>query len=669
MRKSKLTWLLAAFAGLLAGSCSNDEVVTTMGGNDVITFTVNSDNGVQTRAGGELTIPAGKKLRYIMEVYNESGDYVADSRQEKLADEGNHSATFSYLRPQGAVYTAVFWADFTNAAGADAKTDVYYNTTTTDGGTTTGGLTAITVNPSSTTESCGEAFYGSTVINENLSTTATVELTHAVSMVTLKTTAELEKLGSVKVTYGGGSGTAPYSTFNALDGTAGTDAVITKINTVAADKSPSEANPYDFHTFYVFAPADEERLVNMEIAMCSDDAGLTPVQTFSVPSLPLRTNYKTNVTGNFALANDEFAISCSADWGAEMLRPISLWDGNTPGVDADYEFSGGDGSQEKPYLIGSATDLAQLAANLNGGTSYKGKYFSLTTDINLNGTKHNWTVIGGEGGSSACFNGHFDGRHHIIKNFKVAAGDYGHAGLFGRLTDGGTISNLHAIGDVTGTYDRACVGGICGEIGQGCSIANCSFEGTVTGITYYVGGIVGCCSGIITCSKNSGTISGGDTGGIVGCLEGSKAVIAGCYNVGVIKSQNGVGGIWSTGYDGTIMGCYNIGELEGTRGESTIGAIFGKSGFSGKAEACYSKQKYAMTLGDDKEFQFGSGAGAWPDGSSVGGIWYANESNDGTYTLTGSSYSDYALTDCKFWKSNGTWDDTTPEYPKLWWEE
>lgn len=684
MRKSKLTWLLAAFAGLLAGSCSNDEVVTTMGGNDVITFTVNSDNGVQTRAGGALTIPDGKKLRYIMEVYNESGDYVADSRQEKLADEVSHSAEFSYLRPQGAVYTAVFWADFTNAVGADAKTDVYYNTTTTDGGTTTGGLTAITVNSSSTEESCGEAFYGSTTIDEKLSTTATVELKHAVSVVTLKTTAKLEGLGSVKVTYGKADNeNAPYSTFNALTGAAAaTQQTIEKVNEVNADAAANESNPYDFHTFYVFAPAEAERLVNMEIEMYSATATGTPVQTFSVPSLPLRTNYKTNVTGNFAMANDVFTISCSADWGAEPLEPASVWDG-TSGTSAvpGYGFSGGTGAVDNPYIIGKAEDLAQLATNINANEDYTNTYFKLTTDIDLkNG---NWTPIGLDGSKS--FKGNFDGEHHKIKNLRInSSNDY--VGLFGYVE--GNISNLHIIGgeieSSTTNSGYACgAGGVCGYLSYNGGIANCSFQGAVTGVT--AGGIVGVLHGgttptdvaIVSGSKNYGTISGsGHTGGIVGYQQ--RGGVCGCYNVGTIQvsattnwRSTTVGGISGYFYYGSIIGCYNAGEVKAELGGEDIGAIAGVD--VSNVKSCYAVKLYAKNSSETtppQEFKFGNGV--WPTGGA-GNIWYADGNNNGEFTCTSmtSGYYELTLSGCKFWKDLGAWNEggATSEYPKLWWEK
>lgn len=55
----------------------------------------------------------------------------------------------------------------------------------------------------------------------------------------------------------------------------------------------------------------------------------------------------------------------------------------------------------------------------------------------------------------------------------------------------------------------------------------------------------------------------------------------------------------------------------------------------------------------------------WPT-STNNTVWYADPSNDGTYTAgsDGVPTGNY-----KFWKSLGSWNGGTPEYPKLWWEE
>lgn len=61
-----------------------------------------------------------------------------------------------------------------------------------------------------------------------------------------------------------------------------------------------------------------------------------------------------------------------------------VWDGKIPQADAEYRFSGGEGTENLPYLISSAADLAMLAANVNAGNDYELIFFRLTADITLN---------------------------------------------------------------------------------------------------------------------------------------------------------------------------------------------------------------------------------------------------------------------------------------------
>ncbi len=74
-----------------------------------------------------------------------------------------------------------------------------------------------------------------------------------------------------------------------------------------------------------------------------------------------------------------------------------------------------------------------------------------------------------------------------------------------------------------------------------------------------------------------------------------------------------------------------------------------------------SKRKLALTLAARQY----SVMEAWPT-STNGAVWFAAPDNDGTYT---KSASDEPTGDYKFWKSLGSWNGGTPQYPKLWWEE
>src|SRR5574344_325461 len=54
---------------------------------------------------------------------------------------------------------------------------------------------------------------------------------------------------------------------------------------------------------------------------------------------------------------------------------------------------GGSGTEADPYTISSAGGLKKLSDNVIGGTNYSGKYFKLTSNIDLSGYS-NWQPIG-----------------------------------------------------------------------------------------------------------------------------------------------------------------------------------------------------------------------------------------------------------------------------------
>ena len=654
-----MAWLLVAFVALLATSCSNEENVPGTDGSKMITFTVNPDPGVQTRTATGSILPSGgnKVLRYMMEVYDSSGALVPNSRTVQTVTDESAPVTFTWYKEEGATYHVVFWADIT---GAD-KADVYYDTST--------GLKGVTFNSGNTTDFYGEAFYGNADINSSEAAATSVTLKHAVSVVKLKTTAALEKMGSVKVTYGDpGNTNAPMSTFDASTGTASTQGTIAeKVNTVDPTQVATEADPYDFHTFYVFAPSDNQALITMKIEMCSDASGTAVLKTSSVSNVPIRTNYQTNITGNFGLGKDTYTVTCDPTWGGK-LRPFSLWDGTPATVDASYTFGDAtkDGSTaEKAYVIASATDLVQLRANVNAGTNYAGKYFKQTIDIDLNNIP--WDRIGSE---SNPFNGHYDGNGHTVTNMKVVLSFS--AGMFGCVKgDNLSLKNIHVSGTISGGQSA----GICGYFEGNSSsalndreISGCSFSGEIT-----LGGseMAGICAiaknAIITSCANYGNIRlTQDNGSIISGIVGTatNCIIAGCYNAGALdytySAGDGdilLGGISS---DGSNIGCYNIGTINMTNvkvnGEFSIGV---------NNTDCYAKEPITINSSP-----FANGVTAFSSSwiTDTNGTWAAASDANGSYTYNSDTQ---AFSNCKFWKSLGSWNTggNTVVYPKLWWEE
>ena len=134
-----------------------------------------------------------------------------------------------------------------------------------------------------------------------------------------------------------------------------------------------------------------------------------------------------------------------------------VWNGES--IDIDWA---GSGTQADPYLITSAAELAGLAQKVNGGETYSGDYFKLTTDIDLAGKQ--WTPIGyasvsgvdpkkgtfsfdKSSNSNRPFSGTFDGNDKCISNLCLVPDLYESSGLFGYVM-GGTIKDLYLNGEM-----------------------------------------------------------------------------------------------------------------------------------------------------------------------------------------------------------------------------
>lgn len=646
MKKNKLTWMLAALLGLFVTACSNDETVPGTEGNDskVITFTVNPDYGVQTRATNP-TIPTGKVLRYIMEVYTEGGDLVPESRQVKTNADAMSPVEFGLEKKPGTAYTVVFWADYT--ATTAVNDDLYYNTT--------GGLKAVTFKQTTGARDLdGEAFYGSTTISaEGTPASTAITLKHSVAQVNIKSTTQLTGKANAVVDYGETASTnAPYSSFNAIDGTVATSRAITAENTVDAAHEATPEAPYTFHTFYIFAPKGAQGLINMQIALKAGD--YSTVMLVDVPNVPLQANYRTNIIGDFGKDMHIFSISCDATWETgdndmDLNNPVdpNAWDGVIPDADPTSTFGGGTGTQPDPYIIATPAHLALLGANVKAGTSYQDKYFRLDKDINLG--NHEWTPI--DGTSGTMFSASFDGAFHTISNLQINTSSNQYAGLFGRTKRDDyqefTIENLHVSGSVNSTMNHpdSHAAGIIARPYAGTQIKNCSFSGTVLCEYGYAGGIAGMTVGtsLYGC-KNTGDITGKYAGGIAGQLTQGQLYIDNCYNTGAVHGTAEAGGICTYAEQGDMRYCYNIGTVTCDVPEKIAALSVKNSAIT--TTACYYKTAYAVV--NANEVAFSGENGGWP-------TWTNGAGADGT-DANG------------YWKSLGSWNDGVPTYPTLWWE-
>lgn len=351
-------------------------------------------------------------------------------------------------------------------------------------------------------------------------------------------------------------------------------------------------------------------------------------------------------------------------------------------VPAAAEFAGGNGSEDDPYQISNAAELALLhekmvADHEEQKNAYRSAHYVLTADIALNDTsdfdnwenaapEYSWMPIGFD---SDPFYGVFDGNGHTISglyintNCGTVDGDV-HSdgyGLFESLY--GTVKNVvldKTYIAVSGLHSN--VGSIAGTMWHEAVVEHCTSSAVLNCYENDCGGLVGSASGgvdwgivdegeeresyfttISNCSF-SGTITQvkeDDTthriGGIVGQSEGN---VDACVNSGTITfigdNTSSVGGIAGFMTDGSLSNCKNTGTLscETTTSGGIIGVEVG--GIVGEG--------YLSSIGSETYMSRGITITRCENSGSVVGQLYAG----GIAGNITNSYNDYCATisDC-----------------------
>lgn len=243
-------------------------------------------------------------------------------------------------------------------------------------------------------------------------------------------------------------------------------------------------------------------------------------------------------------------------------------------------FSGGDGTQENPYLIGTKADLADLADLVTSGDNFEGKYLRQTADLTFS-SSDTFKPIGKMGTAAADkkpFAGHFDGNGHSISGFTLNGARY--QSLFPALSAGGSIKNLTVKNAKIITSDS--YAGMIAGLGSGdidnCHAVDCTMESTGTG--GFKGLIVGQADGTLSRCTSSGSITTfSSAGGIVGQLY-TNAVD--CHSSATLINQSTAMSGSTTAHIGGIAGVVTVmGGSHSIEGCSFTGSING--GYNGYA--------------------------------------------------------------------------------------
>ena len=242
---------------------------------------------------------------------------------------------------------------------------------------------------------------------------------------------------------------------------------------------------------------------------------------------------------------------------------VDNWDGS-----ADTSWYT-DHKTDNEYHFTTAEQLAGLAQLVNDKTasvSFEGKTIYLDNDLDLSGCQ--WTPIGNGGNFGRYFAGTFDGQYHKITNLHhhYTGDELVRNGLFGVVSDGGTLKNLLVIDADIASNDGSLLAGILADWVNGGTVENCYTSGKIENNVgdKMVGGLIGQCTWstqVKGCASDATVISTEsdedhvDTvGGLIGQWENSadSSSITDCWFGGSVSCNNiysAVGGILGANFE------------------------------------------------------------------------------------------------------------------------
>ena len=231
-----------------------------------------------------------------------------------------------------------------------------------------------------------------------------------------------------------------------------------------------------------------------------------------------------------------------------------------------------DHKTDTEYHFTTAEQLAGLAQLVNDKTasvSFEGKTIYLDNDLDLSGSQ--WTPIGDGSNQGRFFAGTFNGQHHKIMNLNhhYTGNEVVRNGLFGVVSDGGTLKNLLVIDADIDSNDGSLIAGILADWVNGGTVENCYTSGKIENNVgdKMVGGLIGQCTWstqVKGCGSDATVISTEsdedhvDTvGGLIGQWENSadSSSITDCWFGGSVSCNNiysAVGGILGANFENFI---------------------------------------------------------------------------------------------------------------------
>lgn len=304
MRK---VFLLVVSLVVALTACQKEEAPFAPDGANTQTITISIPQGMQSRAVGTYANAAdyGKAVeinRCILQVYREGVAYGNPMVVGVQTSENKKTATFNLRLVAQQKYDFVFWADCATETNNGTFSDLHYNTSD---------LTNITVigDYVGNNDEFDAFFFCKTdyTVTESFAETSWV-LRRPFGQLNVKTNDMAAiydntlKPTKVKVAL-----TALPTSFNAKTGTVGEQTA----NVEYEAKVINQANG-ELTVDYIWAPVEEAALVNFSMEFYNNETLICKNEDFK--NIPVRRNYKTNVSGNLLTKKGTINVTINPDF-------------------------------------------------------------------------------------------------------------------------------------------------------------------------------------------------------------------------------------------------------------------------------------------------------------------------------------------------------------------
>lgn len=304
MRK---VFLLVVSLVVALTACQKEEAPFAPDGANTQTITISIPQGMQSRAVGTYANAAdyGKAVeinRCILQVYREGVAYGDPMVVGVQTSENKKTATFNLRLVAQQKYDFVFWADCATETNNGTFSDLHYNTSDLTNITVMGGYVG-------NNDEFDAFFFCKTdyTVTESFAETSWV-LRRPFGQLNVKTndmTAIYDntlKPTKVKVAL-----TALPTSFNAKTGTVGEQTANVEYEAEVINQANGELT-----VDYIWAPVEEAALVNFSMKFYNNETLICENEDFK--NIPVRRNYKTNVSGNLLTKQGTINVTIDPDF-------------------------------------------------------------------------------------------------------------------------------------------------------------------------------------------------------------------------------------------------------------------------------------------------------------------------------------------------------------------